>query len=127
MNLKKFLNGNWKKILIILVAIAAWYFIGSSGLFQIPGLGFFSGGGTFAAYKTCDCIGIPNNQHAIGSSSSYCVGIVANCRCFLIGYPSGDILGPKQEVDCNCPEGKYVFDWGTDACRFFKDLGSVMK
>lgn len=116
MSLKKILKENWKKILIVLVAIFVFYLNGAIGLIHIPGVGFKSGGAIVGGFKTCSCIGIPNNDVRIGGSSFYCIGIVSDCHCYLTGYPKTDLT---QEVDCNCPEGNYTA--GINYCNLFRN------
>jgi hypothetical protein len=111
----KLLRKHWKKILIVLVILVVWVFGNSIGLFHIPGIGFKSGGAILIDYKKCTCWGIPNNDIRIGGSRFYCIGIVTDCHCYLRDYPEGT----EQEVDCNCPEGKYVLG-NTDACNLFR-------
>jgi len=122
MKFKQFFISNWKKITIVLVILVLWYFLGSVGLY-IPGFGFKSGGGNLGGYKSCSCIGIPNNDIRIGGSTFYCVGIVSDCHCYLTaGFPG---LNETQEVDCNFPEGKYYIDFSAehfDYCNFFRNV-----
>ena len=121
MNWEKILKANWKIILVVLIAIAVFSLNGIIGFIHIPGVGFKSGGAIVGGYKTCSCIGIPNNDIRIGGSRLYCIGIVSDCHCYLTtGYPG---INETQEVDCNCPEGKYYIDFTTgrtDYCNLFR-------
>lgn len=118
MKLEKFLEHNWKRVLIVLVILVAWYLGNTIGLLHIPGVGFKSGGAIIGGYKACSCLGIPNNDIRIGGSRFYCIGVVYDCHCYLTtGFPG---IGETQEVDCNCPEGKYIASWGTDYCNLFR-------
>jgi len=107
---------NWKKILIIFIIFVAWYFVGGIGFFHIPGVGFKSGCGNIVAYKTCSCLGIPNNEFAIGGGRDYCIGIVYDCHCYVGKYDPNtgkrsNIFDGTTEVDCSCTE---------DVCKLFR-------
>lgn len=120
MRWEDFFKHNWKKILIVLVILAVWYFFGSSGLY-ISGIGFNSGGAIVGGYKKCSCLGIPNNDLRMGGSRFYCIGIPIDCHCYLEnGYPG---IEKSEEVGCDCPEGKYYIDFPagrTDYCNLFR-------
>jgi hypothetical protein len=99
MKWKEFLKHKWKKILIILVIFSVWYFVGSTGILYIPGIGFQSGFATAEKWKQCACIGIPNNEFGIGASNFYCIGIPINCHCYSGTYYQTKLYN-ITEVDC---------------------------
>lgn len=126
MNWKEFFEHNWKKILIVVIVLVIWYFVGSLEIIHIPGIGFKSGGSILlgsnrgsgilaVANKKCTCLGIPNDAISFGGNIYfYCIGIVINCQCFIVDLYHWDIYN-KTKVDCNCQEGQ-------DTCELFKNL-----